>query len=64
MNLLTDIIRDIAISYGMRLTKDEELYLQDEVRKSIIGTVSLLKDQKVLSETFPWMERRPSQEVV
>lgn len=64
MNLLTDIIRDVAKEYGMEPDNDVLLQLQKEVMSLIVSQVSIQKDHIVSEMDFPWLEKKRTVGVV
>lgn len=58
MNLLTDIIRDVATEMGIRnITEEQLITLQEDVLASIVNRVSWLKQGEVKKAEFPWIEK-------
>lgn len=57
MNLLTDIIRDVATEMGTRLTKEQAINLQRTILETIVIEVGLVKQVEVRRADYPWIEK-------
>lgn len=57
MNLLTDIIRDVATEMGTRLTKEQAINLQRTILETIVIEVGLVKQVEVRCADYPWIEK-------
>lgn len=57
MNLLTDIIRDVATEMRVELTEKELLETQDSVLSHIVNRLSWKKHEAIAREGMPWLER-------
>lgn len=57
MNLLTDIIRDVASEMKVTLTEKELIDTQDSVLAHIVQRVSWKKHEQIAKEGMPWLEK-------
>ena len=57
MNLLTDIITDVAKEVGVVLTEEEKLNIQKATFDQILNRVSWCKHDRIAKEGFPWLDR-------
>jgi len=57
MNLLTDIIRDVANQMNVTMTEKELIDTQDSVLSHIVNRVSWKKHEQIAKEGMPWLEK-------
>lgn len=59
MNLLTDIIRDVASEMKVTLTEEELQQTQDSVLSHIVNRLSWKKHEQIAKEGMPWLRKEP-----
>ncbi len=57
MNLLTDIIRDVAIEMNVKLTDKELFEAQNSTLSHIVNRLSWNKHEQIAKEGMPWLEK-------
>lgn len=63
MNLLTDIIRDVALDMNVKLTEKELIAMQDNILSNIVNAVSWKKHEQIAKEGMPWLQKEASHAV-